>query len=150
MGGDVNGSPASLKQSSPMITALTVSKMKAFLRRKRRTCSRVMVCRRRRVRSALCCRLSWKLCRQPTPPRRWPLSLRNRLLPWLLIVSLPGQKRPCLVREESEKGVGKVERRALQLRSQGRGDFHLPVCYLAGTLENPPGSDSVFILAAKG
>lgn len=54
------------------------------------------------------------------------------------------------MREESEKGVGKVEGRALQLRSQGRGDFHLPVCYLAGTPENLPGSDLVFILAAKG
>lgn len=85
-----------------MITALTVSKMKAFRRRKRRTCSRVMVCRRKRVRSALCCRLSCRPCRQPPPA---PLSLRNRLLPWLLIASLRGT-------EETRSGEGGVRKRS--------------------------------------
>lgn len=79
-----------LPASSPMTTALTVSRMKAFRRRKRSTCSRVMVCRRRRVRSALCCRLSCSRCNQPTRPSRWPLSRRNRLFPWLLMVYLRG------------------------------------------------------------
>lgn len=80
--------------SSPMTTALTVSRMKAFRRRKRSTCSRVMVCRRRRVRSALCCRLSCSRCSQPTRPSRWPLSRRNRLFPWLLMVYLRGTEGP--------------------------------------------------------
>ena len=90
----LQGQSPPLPDDSPMTTALTVSKMKAFRRRKRSTCSSVMVCRRKRVRSALCCRPSSSRCSQPTRPSRWPLSRRNKLLPWLLIVYLRGTKGP--------------------------------------------------------
>lgn len=98
-----------LPAHSPMITALMVSRMKAFLRRKRSTCSRVMVCRRRRVRSALCCMLSCSRCRQPILPSRWPLSRRNRLLAWLLIVYLRGTEGPGPGEEQDRVGCGQRE-----------------------------------------
>lgn len=112
------GSPP-LPARSPMTTALTVSRMKAFRRRKRSTCSRVMVCRRRRVRSALCCRLSCSRCSQPTRPSRWPLSRKNRLFPWLLIVYLRGTQGPC--GEGQEKGPKELARKSERIQTPGEG-----------------------------
>lgn len=98
---------------SPMTTALTVSRMNALRRRKRSTCSRVSVCRRRRVRSALCCAPSSSRCSQPTRTRRGPLSRRNRLLPWLLIVYLRGTEGPG-PGEEEDRGQMWAEGKGLQ------------------------------------